>query len=165
MKCDNGIESAGSLDQSTFQVKRMPSKLLASGRFLFAISIAAFGLQHFFYRGFTPGIEPVPASIPGYTVLAYISGALLILASACVIINKKGALAATLLGLMWLLCVVVLHVPRLIGDIHSGGEWTTTLESVCLAGASLALSKTLKNGSQVPGRDGALDKVDRKSVV
>jgi hypothetical protein len=53
-------------------------KLIKLGPCLFAISIAAFGIQYLIYGRFEGGLPPVPPWTPGGSVLAYVIGAALI---------------------------------------------------------------------------------------
>lgn len=118
-------------------------KTTVTGRYLFGIAMAAFGLQQFICSDFVPGLLPVPAWIPGRLLLIYVTGFGFVVAGASIVVNKGARLSATLLGLMWSLCVLVLHAPRLAANPHTGGMWAGAFEVVAIGGAAFVLAGTL----------------------
>jgi hypothetical protein len=48
-----------------------------------------------------------------------------------------------LLGAMFLLWVVVLHAPRVLGALHNGNEWTSGIVALAFGGASWVLAGVL----------------------
>jgi len=118
-------------------------KITQLGRFFFAISMAAFGIQQFIIADFVPGLVPVPTWFPGRSFLVYLSGLALIAAGASLIANQKARLMAFLLGLLWCFWVILLHVPKLAANPRNGGEWTTAFEALALGGAALVLAGIL----------------------
>ena len=66
--------------------------LAKPGRILFAIPILVFGIQYFIYGQFQGGLPPVPPWAPGGSVLAYLTGAILIAAGASMAINIQARL-------------------------------------------------------------------------
>lgn len=65
------------------------------------------------------------------------------------IIHKLSKLAGTLLGLMFLIWVLILHLPRVIASIHTEPEWTSLFVALAFSGisfllAGLAVTKTSK---------------------
>jgi hypothetical protein len=61
-------------------------------------------------------LQPVPASIPGRTLLAYLNGALLLAATASVVLNFRVRLAAMFTTLVLAIRIVLLHMPRVIAQ-------------------------------------------------
>ena len=62
-------------------------------------------------------------------------------ATALAIIFRKGAVLATsLLGLMFFLWVVLLHLPRVAASPHNGNEWTSAFVALAMSGSALALA-------------------------
>jgi uncharacterized membrane protein len=118
-------------------------KTIRLGRYFFAISMAAFGIQQFIIADFVPGLVPVSAGMPGRSFLVYLTGLVLIIAGASVLANQKARLMACLLGLLWFLWVILLHVPKLAANPRDGGEWTTAFETLAIGGAALVLAGTL----------------------
>src|ERR1700735_7767 len=73
------------------------NKFSQIARFLFAIAIAVFGIQHLLYAHFI--LEPWPAWVPLQPFLAYVTGLLHIAIAFSILIQKKDWQAALLLGL------------------------------------------------------------------
>jgi uncharacterized membrane protein len=118
-------------------------KLIPLGMYPFAIVVIAFGLCHFLY---TPYIATlVPGWIPGHVFWAYFAGAALIASGLGMIVRVKARLAATLLGTMIFIWILVLHIPRAIADPYSdvGNEWTSTFEALAKSGVAFILGQTL----------------------
>src|SRR5438034_1352913 len=94
------------------------------GRIFVAVSLVVFGVQHFLYGGFVAGL--VPAFMPGRLFWAYFVGVAFIAAAAGILYKMLARPAATMLGVMFFLFVVLLHIPRIIGNSGNGNEWTST---------------------------------------
>lgn len=108
------------------------------GRVLFASTLVVFGLQHFLYRGFLATL--IPSWIPRHLFWEYVVGAAFIAAAAGIAANKAGRLAALLLGTMFLLFVLVLHLPRVVTAVRSRDQWTSGLVAVAMSGGAFILA-------------------------
>jgi len=65
------------------------------------------------------------------------------------LVERFGAgLAATWLGIMFLLWFVLLHIPRAI-SLHGNDEWNSAFVALAFAGASFIVARVM------PGRDSA----------
>lgn len=125
------------------------NKIFPVARCLFAIAIAVFGIQHLIYAHF--GLEPWPDWLPGHSFLAYAAGILLIVIAFSIAIQKKDLLAAGLLGLLYLLNALLLHLPRVIADLHNGNEWTGCFEALGIGASSLILAGILRRRQLLSG--------------
>jgi uncharacterized membrane protein YphA (DoxX/SURF4 family) len=114
---------------------------LIVGRLLYAAALVVFGVQHLLYAKFIAAL--IPAWIPGHLFWAYFVGAMFFVAALSIATNMQGHLAATLLGLMFLLWVVVLHVPRVVAMAHSGNEWTSAFVALAMSGGAWVLAGAL----------------------
>jgi uncharacterized membrane protein YphA (DoxX/SURF4 family) len=112
------------------------------GRWLFAISLVVFGTQHFLYAKFVATL--VPSWIPGHLFWAYFVGAAFVAAALSIAIQNYARLAATLLGLMFILWVFTLHFPRVAASPHDGNEWTSAFVALAMCGGSWVLAGTSK---------------------
>jgi uncharacterized membrane protein len=121
----------------------MTERITETGRFLFGISMVGFGIQQFIYKGFLVGVELLPEWLPGHTLWAYATGATFIASGACIAFNKKGRLAASLLGVLFFLSVLLLHVPRIAAMLRDIVERTRAFETLALCGAAWILAGTL----------------------
>ena len=103
------------------------------------------------YADFVNSLQPVPASVPGYTPLALASGFLLVVAGAAILANTRAAFAAAGLAVLLASWIVLLHVPSAFTDpvLLRSPWWIRTFETLALAGASLVVA-----GSSDPPRRG-----------
>jgi hypothetical protein len=60
----------------------------------------------------------------------------------------QGRLAAMLLGVMFLLWVVVLHIPRVVAAPHQGNEWTSAMVALAMGGGSFVLAGALRQADR-----------------
>ncbi len=80
-----------------------------------AISLVVFGVQHFIYGAF------FAAAIGIFT-------------------RMLARPAATMLGVMFFLFVVLLHIPRIIGNSSNGNEWTSGFVALAMCGGAWMLA-------------------------
>jgi hypothetical protein len=118
------------------------------GRFLIAISLVVFAVQHFLYARFVATL--VPAWIPARLFWAYFTGVAFVAAALSIATKKMLGMAAMLLGTMFFLFVVLLHIPRVAGAIRNGNEVTSLFVAVAMCGLSFVLAGTY--GRSVKGR-------------
>jgi uncharacterized membrane protein len=85
-------------------------RTLAFGPLFLAIPMAVFGADHFIAPTFVAAI--VPSWIPGHLFWTYFVGVALFAAALSLATNRYATLAATLLGTMLFLFVVLIHVPE-----------------------------------------------------
>jgi uncharacterized membrane protein YphA (DoxX/SURF4 family) len=108
------------------------------GRVFVAISLIVFGIQHFMYGGFVAGL--VPAFMPGRLFWAYFVGVAFFAAAAGILYKLLARPAATMLGMMFFLFVVLLHIPRIIGNSNNGNEWTSGFVALAMCGGAWILA-------------------------
>ncbi len=108
------------------------------GRIFVAISLIVFGVQHFIYGGFVAGL--VPAWMPGRLFWAYFVGVAFVAAAVGIFIEMMARPAATMLGVMFFLFVVLLHIPRIVGNSSNGNEWTSGFVALAMCGGAWILA-------------------------
>ena len=118
-------------------------RLAVVGRYLIAISWVVFGVQHFLYAGFVASL--VPAWIPWHLFWAYFVGVAFIAAALAIAANKMMRLTGVLLGTMFLLWVVVLHLPRVASAPHNGDETTSLFVALAMGGVGFILAGASEN--------------------
>jgi len=118
-------------------------QLFKLGRIFFALPLAAFGLQYFIYGAYQGGLPPVPPWAPGGKLGAYLIGAILVVAGACIAANWKSRLSATVIALLFFFCVLVLHTVHLHDVIYNGNDRTRAFEPLALGAAALVLAALL----------------------
>src|SRR5260370_40738494 len=117
---------------------RIMKKSQALGRVFVAISLVVFGVQHFIYGGFVATL--VPAFMPGRLFWAYFVGVAFFAAAAGILYKLMARAAATMLGVMFFLFVVLLHIPRIVGNSRNGNEWTSGFVSLAMCGGAWILA-------------------------
>jgi uncharacterized membrane protein len=122
--------------------------ILKQGRPILAIAIFALGVEHLVCahlgQAALPGevVIPVIPFVPGIPVLAYLTGIALIATSVCIAANMRARLAAIVLGMLFLLCVVFLSVPRVAAMPLSVSVRTGFFEALAIGSAALTLAGT-----------------------
>jgi uncharacterized membrane protein len=113
-------------------------KMADAGRYLIAISLPVFAVQHFMYADFVATL--VPSWIPAHLFWAYFAGVAFIAAALTIAAKKMMRLTGMLLGTMFLLWVVVLHAPRVAAALHNGNEVTSLFVALAMSGVGFALA-------------------------
>jgi uncharacterized membrane protein len=108
------------------------------GRIFVAISLVVFGVQHFIYGGFVATL--VPAFMPGRLFWAYFVGVAFVAAAIGILTKMLARPAATMLGVMFFLFVVLLHIPRIVGNSSDGNEWTSGFVALAMCGGAWILA-------------------------
>lgn len=124
-------------------------KLITVGRVSIAIAALFFGVEHLLHPAGCPGVpleKLAPAWIPGRLFVGYLTGAILLVSGASILLSKKTRLAATYLGAWILLLVVFVYGPILIAQM-SDPSTDVKIEGInyfadtlLFAGAILALA-------------------------
>ncbi len=113
-------------------------KTLPFGRLFFAMPMGVFATQHFTNTKFVSSI--VPSWIPLHTFWVYLVGTAVIAAALSIILEKHARLAATLLGCMFLLFVVLMHIPNLVATHGARLFWIILLRDIAFSGGAFALA-------------------------
>jgi len=108
------------------------------GRIFVAVSLIIFGAQHFIYGGFVATL--VPAFMPGRLFWAYFVGVAFVAAAIGILTRMLARPAATMLGVMFFLFVLLLHIPRIIGNSSNGNEWTSGFVALAMCGGAWILA-------------------------
>jgi uncharacterized membrane protein len=93
------------------------SKLITIGRVVIGIAAIFYGIEHFLHPVNVPGVpleKLMPAWIPGRMPVSYLTGAILLIAGASILLARKTRMAATYLGTWILLLVLFIYGPILI---------------------------------------------------
>jgi uncharacterized membrane protein len=128
------------------------NKIFWLGRLFFAISIAALGAEHLIWAGwgdpnsalvrdfaFTPIIPFMPL-LPGNPILVYLTGLVLLPAGLSILANRQARLASIFLAVFFLLCVLLLEVPRAIAAPLDISLRTAFFETLALSASALILA-------------------------
>ncbi|HEY9001909.1 MAG TPA: hypothetical protein VIM89_11195 [Mucilaginibacter sp.] len=119
-------------------------KLSNIGPVFYSIAIAGFGVEMIYYHDFPYMLLPPNHSlIPGFAVLAIISGILFVLAGACLIFEKRPRQISLLLGFVLLLIVCFYYIPYefiATSNYMHLGEWENAMKDLTLAGGALVIA-------------------------
>jgi uncharacterized membrane protein len=125
------------------------SKLITVGRVLIAVAALFFGVEHFLHPAACPGVpleKLTPAWIPERLLLGYLTGAILLVAGASILLARRTRMAATYLGTWILLLVLFIYVPILIAQVSDPSTAVQVeginyfADTLLFAGAILALA-------------------------
>ena len=114
-------------------------KVTVSGPYLFAVCLVVFGSIHFLVARFIASL--IPGWIPGGLFFAYLTGTALVASGISIAVRRLDEWAGFLLGVMFLLWFVLLHVPRVAADLHSADEWSSAFVALGMCGGSWVVAR------------------------
>jgi uncharacterized membrane protein YphA (DoxX/SURF4 family) len=100
----------------------LANKLITIGRIVIGVGAIFYGVEHFLHPVNVPGVpleKFMPAWIPGPRLIAYLTGAILLIAGACILLARMTRMAATYLGTWIFLLVIFVYGPILIVSLLS----------------------------------------------
>ena len=113
-------------------------KIVVLGRVFYAVPLAMFGAEHL--AGPRILAQLVPAWIPARLFWAYFVGFALLAAAISLILSKYEQLSLTLLGIMFFLFVILVHLPRVAANPNDRISWAVVLRDLAFAGGAWALA-------------------------
>lgn len=120
-------------------------RIVAIGRWYYAVSLIAFGLYHLVYGNFvTRVVISWPAWIPGRALWPYLVGVLLIVVGLAILANRQARPSALLFGGLMLLSFVFLSLPVALTDVLWGGLWTSAGKALVISGGAFAVAGSLR---------------------
>jgi uncharacterized membrane protein len=114
-------------------------------RLFIGVPITFLGVEQFLHPKLAPGVplpKLTPLWVPGHTLWGYPIGAAFVVAGLCFLINKKARFAASWLGFVILLLVVLIYLPIVVGnpsDIANGLNYL--MDTLLLSGSVLAFAQ------------------------
>ena len=127
---------------------RRLEKLVALGPVLVAAPLACFGAEHLVLGASISQI--IPSWIPLRLFWVYFVGLCLFAAAGSLVLRTQMRLSATLLGVMFVLFVLLMHVPN--AAVHPGDRfgWAVALRDLAFGGGGLALAGSLSGDGRTP---------------
>ncbi|HWW13454.1 MAG TPA: hypothetical protein VN310_02235 [Candidatus Dormibacteraeota bacterium] len=125
------------------------NRLIMIGRIVIGVAAIFYGIEHFLHPANVPGVpleKLLPAWIPGHLLISYLTGAILIVSGAFILLNKKTRMAATYLGAWIVLLVLFVYGPILIASLANPSTDIKIeginyfFDTLLFAGAILALA-------------------------
>jgi hypothetical protein len=124
------------------------------GRIFYGIAIAGIGFLTIYYNDFPYMlIPPKHFWIPGLVMLAYIFGALLILAGACIVFEKKTSPISLLLGSVLLLIFCFYYIPyefMASANYTQFGEWENAAKELALSSGAFVIAGCYSKQNENP---------------
>jgi uncharacterized membrane protein YphA (DoxX/SURF4 family) len=124
-------------------------KILPFGRLFFAMPMGVFGTEHLVDSADIA--QFVPPWMPAHLFWTYLVGIALIAAALSIILNRYARLAATLLGSMLLVFVVLIHIPNIVGQHGARVFWMLALRDTAFSGGAFALAGGLSKRTASDG--------------
>ena len=133
------------------------SKLITVGRVTIGIAAIFYGIENSLHTANVPGVplgKLMPAWIPAHLLIGWLTGAILMVAGVCILLNKKTRMAATYLGTWIVLVVVFVYGPILIAALGNPGTDVKVeginyfFDTLLFAGAILALASATPRTEQ-----------------
>jgi len=125
--------------------------LIYVARIVIGIVLIFFAAEYFLHPELLPGVplrQLTPNFIPGHLLWGYLTGAVYVVAGACLLVNKNARFAATWIGLFVVLAVIIFCVPIMVehgSDIGSG--LNVPVDTLLLSGAILCLAGSQREKS------------------
>src|SRR5579864_2920977 len=125
------------------------SRLITVGRVIIGIAAIFYGIENSLHTANVPGVpleKLMPAWIPAHLFIGWLTGAILVVAGVCMLLNKKTRMAATYLGTWIVLLVVFIYGPILIAALSDPSTGVKIeginyfFDTMLFAGAILALA-------------------------
>lgn len=123
------------------------------GTRVYGLGAVALGLVGLMWGDFALQWQPVPDSVPGRSVLAYVTGAALVLAGAALFWRRMAVFGAAALAALYAAGVILLHGPRLAAHPTALALWSGAAEHlVLMAGGLIAYVSLAKIDAALAAR-------------
>lgn len=143
----SGGALACALAQATEWPKRRLSSMTTLVRFVLGVASFVFGIEHFLHPGFVPVVplrQHIPSWIPGRLFLAYLTGAVLLAASLCLVFRWKARLAAAWLGITSFIMVLLVYLPIMASNLSDiGNGLNYVVDTLAFSGTALLIANAL----------------------
>jgi uncharacterized membrane protein YphA (DoxX/SURF4 family) len=135
-------DSATKDRENNSSIIRLLSKLIPLGRIFFSVTMICFGIMHLLYTEMVSQL--IPVWIPVHIFWTYLTGLSLIASGIAIIIKIGLKLAAALLGLMILIWLIFLHIPRAVSQPFAdrGNEVISAFSALAFSGIAFVIAGT-----------------------
>jgi len=116
-------------------------ELYASGRYLFALAVIAFGIIQLVTGQFLSSLLPIDPTLPAKTFLLYMISTVFVVGGLGLIPAANARRMALLLGLFFFGLFIYPHIVRFAtGHVTDPGEWTVAFETLAFCGGALIIA-------------------------
>lgn len=126
------------------------------GRICFGVGLIGCGASHFVYA--EPAAQLIPEWMPARLFFTYLTGVGHIAAGLSLLAGVLMRLSTALFCFMLACIVLLLHVPRVIGDPGSRLEWTMLFVSTLFNGAAWIMAAAVRSRSGIKSADASMQK-------
>lgn len=116
-------------------------RLKKIAEFLLASTMVVIGIQHFLYADFISTI--IPSWMPFRLFLAYFVGIAFFAVAVSLLTGLQTRLAMICLGIMFLIFVVTIHLPRVQSSSNTEAEWSSLFVALAMVGISFTMAANL----------------------
>ncbi len=137
------------------------NKLITVGRIILGVAAIFYGVEHFLHPLHCPGVpleKIMPTYIPLRPLIGYLTGTILVISGAAILLNRKTRLAATYLGSWIVLLVLFVYGPILIAQLLAPSIAAKVeginyfADTLLFAAAILALARAIPDSPRtIPG--------------
>jgi uncharacterized membrane protein len=147
--------SALMLGAAPLSATEKPRKVAVGSAITFAVIMALYGMEHFFYTSYTPGVPSwslVTFWIPWRMFWGYVSGVILLAAGVSVLAKRNPGAALTCLGSVIVGFAIGTYALRVKAHQGQIGELVNTSKDIGLAGGAFILASSMAKKGRVESR-------------
>ncbi len=134
---------AGALDVRREATPALLARITPWAPYLFAINLPVFALSHAVYLTYVAG--DVPSWLPARTFWAWLTGFGHLAAGVAILSGVLARLGATLLGVMYAIIMLLVHLPDVLAAPGDRSAWTNLLLDLAITGAAFAVAGVVKD--------------------
>ncbi len=123
----------------------LPAGMGTVARYVFALCLLVFGIQHFLYAAFIATL--IPGWLPAHLFWAYFVGVAFFASALSIFFGLMVRPAALLLALMFFLWALLLHAPRVAASPTIEPEWTSLFVALAMGAIAWQVSISQPSGS------------------
>jgi uncharacterized membrane protein YphA (DoxX/SURF4 family) len=115
-------------------------ELFKAGKYLFALSVLAFGIIQFGMQDFMKDFLPMPENLPARIFFLNLISTIFVFGAILMCIRKTMHRAALLISILFFILFIYPHLFTQLSDIHNPNPWTVSAENLALASGALIIS-------------------------
>ena len=124
------------------------------GTTFFALALIGLGVEHFVFGDFITGRAPAwPASVPGGTVFAGLTGIIFVVSGLAILFRKGARGAAIATAVLIASWALLRHIPVLAAASFLSGAWTQAGKALVFSGGALAIAAVFPKVEATGSRD------------
>jgi hypothetical protein len=128
------------------------NKCSEAGIYFYGAAMAGFGIIQWVTRNFLSSALAVPAGVPLRALWVTVSSVMFLLAAAAIFFRFRRQLALALIGGMYLLFLLGVHLPGLVTHIYSGNDWAVTFEGIMISSGAIIIAAQLPDDAGLGAR-------------